>query len=103
MPCGTPLAGTAYQAFTTTPTFGACCTSADAETQIIPGAGVAVTAGTQYWVVADANPAGDTNTADAWADAGTQTQALQLGGSTSAWGSFPGTGASAVKVTGTKP
>jgi hypothetical protein len=101
IPCGTPIAGTAYKAQNATVPFYMCCTTADLKAQTFAGAGVALTAGTQYWVVVDANPPADTATLDVWADSGTQLQAAQEG--LGAFFAFPGNGASAVDVTGTNP
>lgn len=102
VPCGTPIAGTAYQA-QTAPIFG-CCTGADAKTQTFGGAGVALTAGAQYWVVVDANPAADTATEDYWDYPGGPPTAVEDNGSGNAWSSFSTYQTSgAVKVTGTKP
>jgi hypothetical protein len=101
VPCGTPIAGTAYKAQNATVPFFTCCTAADAKVQTFAGAGVALTAGTQYWVVVDANPPADTATLDVWVDAGTQLQAAQE--SLAAFFAFAGNGASAVDITGTNP
>jgi hypothetical protein len=103
IPCGVPIAGTAYKQQVANTSFYACCTAAEAKVQTFAGAGIALTAGTQYWVVVDANPAGDTTTLDVWADSGTQLQSAQEGGSTTAFFAFAGNGASAVSVTGTNP
>jgi hypothetical protein len=103
VPCGVPIAGTAYKAQLANTVFYTCCTAADAKSQTFGGGGIALAAGTQYWVVVDANPAADTNTENVWDDGGGPTLGYQLGGSTTAWGSFNGAGASGAKVTGTKP
>jgi hypothetical protein len=67
---GTALATKQEVAITT---FPACCVAADRiNANFAPG--VKVVAGTQYWVVVDTIPAGDTLTQDVWA-----------------WAPFPGT------------
>jgi hypothetical protein len=69
VPCGTALPNGGPKQETATTPFFTCCATSDAVS--VPfGGGVSLTAGTQYWVVVDTIPAGDTATEDVWAFAG---------------------------------
>jgi hypothetical protein len=70
--------------------FYTCCTAADAKVQNFAAPGVALTAGTQCWVVVNANAPADTATEDVWDDGGGPTQGYQEGGHQRCVGLIPG-------------
>jgi len=103
VPCGVPIAGTSFQQQVANTVFYTCCTAADAKVQSFATPGVALTAGTQYWVVVDASTPAQTATEDVWDDGGGPTQGFVEGPVTGAWAAFPANTGSAVDITGTKP